>query len=534
MLIGGRYRLAGADLESARRAVAVALVMSVSSGEIHRARDYLPPHSELVRLLDTVGWAGAPETEVLLVTEDRRVLLEVIYAMLILAAEETSRSAEQALLSESLAANADATVLAAAESLAGLAGRLQHGAAVSPELVRAVDDAEMQISPALRALADAVGLPVWIASPEFVLEWINPALEQLLGIDVASARGTPWRLWTDPDDAPRIDQVLQAARLEQRNWSVEAGVGGWDGPFTRLLMIAAPRRTDHGELLGWTGICFDVSRNPALPIRLGAVTRAMSADAASTNLILRQLPAMIWTTDLDLRCTFSHGAGFRSLGAEPNQLVGRSIGAIVGTTDPDHPALVAHRRALSGEEAEYRDTFAQRSFDVVVEPLRDHDGNIFGCVGLGLEVTDKVAADRERERLLRQLRFGQRIGRMGSWELEVDSGAWSWSDEAHCVLGLAPGGLVPNYAALIERVHPDDRARVRARYTRGAETGEGYEEEYRILLDDGAIRWIRAAVAFEHDEAGALIRVAGILRDASPIEDRRHDPTHVGPSRADV
>jgi PAS domain-containing protein len=529
MLTNEDYRLTGIDLESARRAVAVALVMSVSSDEIHRARDYLPPHSEMVRLLDLVGWAGAPETDVVLRPQDRRVLLDVVYAMLILAAEETARSVEQALLPMSPSVSADTAVLAAAESLAGLAGRLQSAVTPEAEQGRAADSAEKQVSPALRALADSVGLPVWIASPEFVIEWINPALEELLGADLDLVRGTPWHLWTDPADAPRVGQVLEAARLEHRNWSVEAGVGPVEGPFTRLLMIAAPRRTDAGALVGWTGICFDVTHNPALPTRLGAVTQALSVDAAKTNLMLRQLPAMIWTTDLELRCTFSHGAVFRSLGAESNQLAGRLIGEIVGTSDSGHPALVAHRRALGGDAAQYRDTFAKRIFDVIVEPLRDHDGHIVGCVGLGVEVTEKVERDREREQLLRQLRLAQRIGRMGSWELEIDSGAWSCSDEAYRVLGAEPGEIEPHYASFIDRAHPDDRTRLRDLHARGVQTGEGYETEYRIVLSDGVIRRIRGAVAFEHDDSGILVRVAGTLQDVSLPEGRPADVTHAGP-----
>ncbi len=469
-------------------------------------------------MLDVLGWAGPPESTVTIARHDRRVLLDAVYAMLILACEETVRSADDALRERPPTSEADGSVLLVAESLAGLARRLQGpgpnrpGTAVQP----GHEPADSQVSPALRALADSVGLPVWMASTEFILEWINPALEALLDADLGQIRGTSWRQWSDPNDVPRVAQVLEAARLEHRNWSVEVGAGPPGGPYTRLLMIAAPRWSPEGALGGWTGICFDVTRNPTLTTRLEATTQSLTAETAKTSLFLRQLPAMIWTTDLELRCTFSHGAGFESLGAEPNQLVGRSVSEIVGTTDAEHPALVAHRAALSGETANYRDAFANRVFDVIVEPLRNQGGAIFGCVGLGIEVTESVERELRLHQLLRQLEFGQRIGRMGTWEFDVSAGTWVWSDEAFRLLGAEPGSIEPNFVTFLSRVHPDDRNRLRDLHAEGLRTGATYEVDYRIERLDGEVRHMRGVVAYEHDPDGTLVRVAGILQDVTP------------------
>lgn len=511
--------LSGQELAVARRAIAVALVMRVSADEVHPVRGYLPPYGEMLRVLDRIGWVGAPEREAVLGSRERRVLLDTVYAMLILAFEEAIRNIEDAL--QSASADADPAVLAAAHSLTGLAMRLQDEPVRRPaadRLETVHDDLlESQVSPALRALVDSVGLPVWIATAEFTIEWINPALERLLDAGVDAVRGTPWDRWIDPEDAEKIGQVLNAANLEQRSWSAEVGAGPHGGPYARLLMIAAPRLSSSGALRGWTGICFDVSRNPALPSRLEPVTRSLALEAAKTNMVLRQLPAMIWTTDLDLRCTFSHGAGFRSLGAEPHQLVGRLISEITGSDDPQHPALVAHRGALAGETAHYRDTYAERVFDATVEPLRDQQGAIFGCIGLGIEVTDAVARERELQRLLRQLRFGQAIGRMGSWELDVATGTFTWSEEAYRLLGAEPGGIQPTFETFLGYVHPDDREELLARHRDGQRTGKGYEMWYRLVRGDGEVRRMRGVVRFEHDAVGALIRVAGILQDVTGL-----------------
>jgi PAS domain S-box-containing protein len=149
--------------------------------------------------------------------------------------------------------------------------------------------------------------------------------------------------------------------------------------------------------------------------------------------------------------------------------------------------------------------------------LRDGQGDIFGCIGLGIDVTEKVERELQYEQLLRQLRFGQHISRMGSWEIDIGTGKCVWSDEAYRLLGLEPEAVEPSYATFLDRVHPDDRDPLHDRYVEGARTGETYEVEYRVVRLDGAVRQMRGVVAFEHDPDGSLIRIAGILRDISPL-----------------
>jgi len=512
--------VSGSDLAVARRAVAVALYMSVSFDETHPVRPRLPSYADLMRLLDVIGWTGTPDSDVALDPSEHQVLLDVVYATLALAFEEGLRSLGEVLATSPGIAELDEAVLVAAASLARLALRLQGNDAGdrSPDTPGAPDDlAEMTVSPALHALADSVGLPVWIADTDFRLEWVNASLETVLGTELRDVRGRSLYEWIGATDAAQIGQVLDAARSEHRNWSAEIGIGPTGGPYTRLLVIAAPRRDGMGALIGWTGICFDVSHNPTLPTRLEAVTQPVSVTGATINLLLRQLPAMIWTTDSDLRCTFSHGAAFQSLGAAPNQLVGRSVSEIVGTSDPDHPAVVAHRRALHGTTASYRDTFAGRAFDVTVEPMRDQQGAIFGCIGLGIEVTERLERERQVERLLRQLRFAQQIGGIGTWELDVTSGEWVWSDEAYRLLGAEPGAVEPSFETFIDRVHPDDRRELMERHAEAERTRTGYEMPYRLVRYDGEVRQMRGVVRFEHDDRGTLIRVAGILQDMTHL-----------------
>lgn len=72
--------------------------------------------------------------------------------------------------------------------------------------------------------------------------------------------------------------------------------------------------------------------------------------------------------------------------------------------------------------------------------------------------------------------------------------------------------LYQNSLDWLKAVHPDDRHRVEVRYFEGKITGQ-YDEQYRIICSDGSIRWIRDRTFPIKNEAGEIIRIAGIAED---------------------
>ena len=70
------------------------------------------------------------------------------------------------------------------------------------------------------------------------------------------------------------------------------------------------------------------------------------------RVLVTQMPAVLWTTDLDLRFTEGTGAGRAALG-ETDDVRGVSLFAYFKTTDPEFPPIAAHRRALEGESVTF-------------------------------------------------------------------------------------------------------------------------------------------------------------------------------------
>jgi PAS domain-containing protein len=129
----------------------------------------------------------------------------------------------------------------------------------------------------------------------------------------------------------------------------------------------------------------------------------LAASEARQRLVLTQMPALVWTLDLDLRFTSSGGAGLAGINSRPNQSVGMSLYEYCQTDDPEFRPIAAARQALRGEAVSYEIEWSGRAFQSHVEPFRDPQGYISGVIGIALDITERKAAEAERERLIGEL-----------------------------------------------------------------------------------------------------------------------------------
>ncbi|MBI1929888.1 PAS domain-containing protein [Candidatus Poribacteria bacterium] len=121
---------------------------------------------------------------------------------------------------------------------------------------------------------------------------------------------------------------------------------------------------------------------------------------ARLRLTLAQMPAVLWTTDTQLRFTSAAGAGFSDVNLNPHQFVGWTVFDFFQTQDAAFPAIAAHRRALVGESVIYEQAWRERVYQMSVVPLRDSDDQTIGCIGIALDITTHKQAEkalRERE-----------------------------------------------------------------------------------------------------------------------------------------
>jgi DNA-binding CsgD family transcriptional regulator len=134
---------------------------------------------------------------------------------------------------------------------------------------------------------------------------------------------------------------------------------------------------------------------------------------------------------------------------------------------------------------------------------------------------DKSGSGSARLQLLaRLLAAAETLARMGSWELDLDSGETMWSDGMYRILGLPPGDEGRTQEEILAYVHADDRERVQRILVGVVERPDevpeaGMEIALRVLRADGLVRELRALGRVERSEAGRPVRWIGSLQDVT-------------------
>lgn len=134
-----------------------------------------------------------------------------------------------------------------------------------------------------------------------------------------------------------------------------------------------------------------------------ATPSSRASAQALLAMIVDQVPAILWTTDAELRVTSRSGAGPKSLELLPNRVVGVSLLEQFARGEVASDSVDAHRQALAGKSVSYQIRLADRYYDARVRPLENEGGAIVGVLGLAVDVTDRQRALAQAHRTQREL-----------------------------------------------------------------------------------------------------------------------------------
>jgi signal transduction histidine kinase len=123
--------------------------------------------------------------------------------------------------------------------------------------------------------------------------------------------------------------------------------------------------------------------------------RQLRASEAKLRLILGQLPAHLWTTDRELCVTSVMGTGLARTQLDTQRFVGQPLSKIVQAGKIGRTVLEAHEQALHGKTASYERSIDGRILSCAIEPLRDAEGCIVGCLGLAHDITARIQTERQ-------------------------------------------------------------------------------------------------------------------------------------------
>jgi PAS domain S-box-containing protein len=250
-----------------------------------------------------------------------------------------------------------------------------------------------------------------------------------------------------------------------------------------------------------------------------AIGTAETISADGLKRIVGYLPLAVPPRDIYVNVGLSTKAAFASI----NQAARRGFMLIAA-------ALIL---ALSLSALLSR-AFITKPFEIVTNGIRawrqgDYQARIdlpgksgeFGILGRAFnDLMDDVA---ERQHALQaseeRARLALEAGHMGTWWYDPNKSVGGWSSQATAMLGFPHASEVMDHQHWLDILHPEDLDRVVRKWHDSVKNQGDYQDEYRIRLPNGDLRWINSRGRVFFDIQKRPVYFIGIFQD---ITEQKH------------
>lgn len=140
-----------------------------------------------------------------------------------------------------------------------------------------------------------------------------------------------------------------------------------------------------------------------------------------------------------------------------------------------------------------------------------------------------ITAQKQIENALREsqanLAKAQSIAHIGSWEFDLATQKYNWSEELFNIFGFDSRNPELAYREYFQSIDSRDRSRLDQCLKKAINQGTPYKIDLRILLNNGTTKYVEARGEALQDEAGQVIKLYGTILD---ITDRKLTEKRLG------
>src|SRR6185437_14308813 len=145
-------------------------------------------------------------------------------------------------------------------------------------------------------------------------------------------------------------------------------------------------------------------------------------------------------------------------------------------------------------------------------PLFDDSGNIRGAVGALIDITERKRVESQLQEQRERFRFATKASQIGYWFCDLPLDKFIWDETAKAHFWLSADADV-DVALFYERLHPEDRERIRQSIENAIANQYPYDVEFRTVSPEGKQKWIHSIGRTAFDKSGVPIRFDGVTQD---------------------
>ncbi len=362
----------------------------------------------------------------------------------------------------------------------------------------------------------------------FYLPYASEVLRKIYRINPEEVREDAAAVFANvhPDDLVHHLEGIKTSARELSPWRDEYRLKFADGTECWLLGNALPELEDDGSIL-WHGFVSDITERKQIELDVLNTKNQLQAT-------LNAIPDVLFELDLNGRFHdyYAHRSETFALRAE--QLLGKKISAIL---PPDATAICflalqeAQKQGWStGKQIKLELEGEQHWFELSVAFKLTENEQEPRFIVLSRNITERKRMENKLKASEERLNLSQNYAGIGSWEADLIHNKQIWS---RTIFDLVKFPVIenPTWEDFLAIVHPDDRQFIIDATQSHIKNREKYDVEYRTILADGEIRWMRSVGRAEFTSEGIPSFFRGIVQD---ITDRKQIELELQRSNADL
>ncbi|WP_225335708.1 PAS domain S-box protein [Halomicrobium urmianum] len=362
----------------------------------------------------------------------------------------------------------------------------------------------------LEAIVQNTESAIYIKDADGVYRFVNEATADFLGLDRESIVGR--------DDEELFDAETAADAHADDEHVMETGESisreatrPIDGGEHVFLDNKYPYRDEDGEVIGVMGVSRDVTDRKR-------AERELRETKDRLERFIERAPVGVTALEADGTVTLWNDAMERIFGWSAGEVVGNQYPAVPEGKRDQFESL--RNRTWSGESLSQvevrRRTRSGQTIDVSVStaPIYGDGGEVSEVVSFVEDVTERKERERELRETKRRLELVLEGTNTGLWEWRLETDEVIWNETMARLVGMEPGEFEGTLEAFTERVHPDDRERLRSELTAAIEADDVLNSEFRLFHESGDVIWVSVRGRVLSDD-GDDRRMVGINNDVT-------------------
>src|ERR1700735_1152029 len=387
----------------------------------------------------------------------------------------------------------------------------------------------------LRQIVDLAPRLVTVFGPRRERLYANRILLDYLDISLDE-----WRQRTDssefihPDDRERVDAHSDLALSSGASYELEFRVRKSSGNYRWFFTRFSPVRDDKGQIIRWYVAATDIEDRK----------RAEEALQQSQFYLAEgQRLAHMGSWALNSSGCFEYWSQelFRIYGLDPQKgvLTLEQFLATVHPADRDFMAETIRKMLAECSGCDVKTRIVRPDGElryIRCVGVSVAEGEVSkGFLGTAIDITEQELLTQESERRQTHLTEAQKLTHTGSWAWRLPArNAVEVSEEWYRIYGFDPALGAPTWKEYFERVHPEDRFKWKGTIERAIVEKADYDLEFRILLTNGMVKWIRTVGHPVLSNTGDLEQFVGSSTDITALKSAEQEREKLRQLEADL